>query len=295
MSCRAFGGGLLFGALLGSTSWWRYSSVESPSTQHILAMEGVRPLALDGTAPETAPTDLVLKPPVSHHVATEAVEQRPTLSHKPRRRGQLTASAQRTPPSIDEYRSVGKLRALEGVLDIAQPGNARRIVQQRSYKRELIMFTSDHQMGGWAYHWVNQMRQRGYEHWLILGDKASTCSVLMQGWAPMVSQFGELPLSCAAAREPIELIPHYLPSDGLRRLDASHRAGEEESRRSEALPDSSLPPSYGLMPTAQADLGRGPGAGASTRPTPSLTQDGNNGAVATLCTTCTSCGPPVGG
>jgi hypothetical protein len=64
------------------------------------------------------------------------------------------------------------------------------------------MFTSDHQMGGWAYHWVNQMRRWGYEHWLILGDKESTCHTLSNGWQPMVERYGEEPLSCVWSSYP---------------------------------------------------------------------------------------------
>ena len=44
---------------------------------------------------------------------------------------------------------------------------ADRLVTRRSFKEEIIIFESDAQMKGWAYHWVNQMRQIGYEHWTI--------------------------------------------------------------------------------------------------------------------------------
>ena len=38
----------------------------------------------------------------------------------------------------------------------------------------------------WSYHWVLQLRARGYEHWLLLGDTRRTCEALHKGWAPMV-------------------------------------------------------------------------------------------------------------
>ncbi len=79
---------------------------------------------------------------------------------------------------------------------------ARRAVQKRSYRNEIIMFTSDSQMGGWAYHWVHQMRRMGYEHWLILADKEPTCATLQAGWEPMVRNHAELPLSCAWSSYP---------------------------------------------------------------------------------------------
>ena len=98
--------------------------------------------------------------------------------------------------------SVGKLRALPKPVDIALPGMAAHVAKHRAYKKETIMFTSDHQMGGWAYHWVNQMRNWGYEHWLILGDQESTCHTLQDGWGKMVKAHGEEPLSCVWSSYP---------------------------------------------------------------------------------------------
>ena len=114
-----------------------------------------------------------------------------------------TGSADSSRPK-SRLHSVGKLRALPKTVDIARPGMARHVARRRSYKGEIIMFTSDNQMGGWAYHWVNQMRIQGYEHWLILADEKSTCGVLQDGWAPMVTKFGEEPLSCVYSSYPKE-------------------------------------------------------------------------------------------
>ena len=94
------------------------------------------------------------------------------------------------------------MRALPKPVDVALPGMAKHVVEHRSYKRELIMFTSDHQMIGWAGHWVNQMRRKGYEHWLILGDRESTCHTLQANWQPMVQRYGEEPLSCVWSSYP---------------------------------------------------------------------------------------------
>ena len=51
-------------------------------------------------------------------------------------------------------------------------------------------------MTGWTYNWVSQLRQRGHENWLLLADGERTCSILQQGWMPMVLQHGEAPLPC---------------------------------------------------------------------------------------------------
>ena len=41
----------------------------------------------------------------------------------------------------------------------------------RSYRGEIIMFTADANMAGWGFHWVNQLRKGGYEHWVMLADR----------------------------------------------------------------------------------------------------------------------------
>ena len=169
MSCRAFGGGLLVGALLGSTTLLNYGQTETPRDEWVMA-EGHRPHALQpldprlsGFVPPPSDTQLAAAPPKAAARAT-------LPSAVP-----ATKAPSITPKSA-RYHSVGKLRALPKSVDIALPGNARHVVEHRSFNREIIMFTSDHQMIGWAAHWVNQMRQRGYEHWMILGDKPETCA-----------------------------------------------------------------------------------------------------------------------
>ena len=194
MSCRACAGGMLIGVILGSTGWWQYSGQDSPQQVRV-ASERNRPLALGLTVPP---------PAIEQNQATvDDAPPTPTVAAAE----QIQAAVDETSPTptvaaADSYWSVGKLRPLTRVVDVAAPGMARYVVQRRSYKKEIIMFTSDHQMIGWAGHWVNQMRKRGYEHWLILGDKESTCHTLQKGWKPMVERFGEEALSCAYSSYP---------------------------------------------------------------------------------------------
>ena len=81
-------------------------------------------------------------------------------------------------------------------VDIDQPGMAASVAQLRGQRGEVILFTSNAQMTGWTYNWVSQLRQRGHENWLLLADGERTCSILQQGWMPMVLQHGEAPLPC---------------------------------------------------------------------------------------------------
>lgn len=92
--------------------------------------------------------------------------------------------------------SKGVLRPLPESIDLTKPLMTERLAQSRSYKGEIIIFESDAQMRGWAYHWVNQMRQLEYEHWVILTDGNKTCSALHDGWRPMTQRYGEEALSC---------------------------------------------------------------------------------------------------
>jgi hypothetical protein len=194
MSGRPFAGGMLIGVILGSTGWWQYSGQDSPQQVRV-ASERNRPLALGLTVP----------PPATEQIQATVDDAPPTLTVAAAE--QIQAAVDETSPTptvaaADSYWSVGKLRPLTRVVDVAAPGMARYVVQRRSYKKEIIMFTSDHQMIGWAGHWVNQMRKRGYEHWLILGDKESTCHTLQKDWKPMVERFGEEALSCAYSSYP---------------------------------------------------------------------------------------------
>ena len=58
---------------------------------------------------------------------------------------------------------------------MAQKGAARQVAAARSYRGEIMLFTSDAGMAGWSFHFVHQMRAQGYEHWLILADKKKSC------------------------------------------------------------------------------------------------------------------------
>ena len=213
--------------MVGLSGWFRYNGnatiVASPR-EVIAAGGGLRPQPLRSTlsgeqamvefdhggSPDAppkfvaraskpvpaAPTSMVQatsRAPQSSIVAAMGPTDSPT-------NGGLHASSASTAGS--RYKSTGKLRALPEPVDVALPGMAEHVVARRSYKSELIMFTSDHQMIGWAGHWVNQMRQRGYEHWLILGDQESTCHTLQKNWRPMVERYAEEPLSCVWSSYP---------------------------------------------------------------------------------------------
>ena len=110
--------------------------------------------------------------------------------------------------------------ARAGCFAMWKRGMAAHVARRRSFKRETIMFTSDHQMGGWAYHWVNQMRQRGYEHWFILGDQESTCTTLSNGWRPMVERFGEEP----ATGEALPMFAKALLAEQSTKLKAAQKS-----------------------------------------------------------------------
>ena len=89
------------------------------------------------------------------------------------RRVQRIAAQQRPHHNLSntDYRSVGKLEPLAKVFDMAERGVPRKVAAQRSYRGEIMLFTSDASMAGWSFHFVSQLRARGYEHWLILADK----------------------------------------------------------------------------------------------------------------------------
>ena len=89
------------------------------------------------------------------------------------RRFQRLAAQQRPHHNLSntDYRSVGKLEPLSKVFDMAERGVPRKVAAQRSYRGEIMLFTSDASMAGWSFHFVSQLRARGYEHWLILADK----------------------------------------------------------------------------------------------------------------------------
>ena len=195
MSCRAFLGGLLVGAAIGFSGLWRSAtSGATVAPRRFTTSDGRRPQPLTARMVEFDETGGV---PDGTPTTASVVPTTPALGALPGPGGSSSSSA--APGGGKErgtHWSVGKLHALPSVVDIAAPGMAAHVAQRRSYNREMIMFTSDNQMGGWAYHWVNQMRKWGYEHWLILGDEEATCHTLSNGWKPMVDKYHEEPLSC---------------------------------------------------------------------------------------------------
>lgn len=101
------------------------------------------------------------------------------------------------------YSSVGKLGHLpRRALDVAQPGAARQIVATRSYRSEIIIFTAEASMAGWGFHWVKQLRGRGYEHWLILSDGAENCRGMHKKWERVQAATSNEPLSCVYSSYP---------------------------------------------------------------------------------------------
>jgi len=99
-------------------------------------------------------------------------------------------------------RSVGITRPLRRGLDLAQTGAVEQVVASRSHRGEIILFTSDANMPGWAFHFVLTLRRVGYEHWLLLADADATCDALHERWRPMETQHTEAPLSCAWSSYP---------------------------------------------------------------------------------------------
>ena len=220
MSCRAFLSGLLVGAMVGLSGWVRYNSdatIAASPREVVAAGGGLRPQPVRSTlSGEQAMVEFEHRGPtdVATSVARASVAGPVAIASEakvvaPAPRPSISAASAPTTGSQPSgsmrkgrYVSTGKLRALPQPVDIALPGMAEQVVAHRSYKSELIMFTSDHQMIGWAGHWVNQMRQRGYEHWLILGDQESTCHTLQKNWRPMVERYAEEPLSCVWSSYP---------------------------------------------------------------------------------------------
>ena len=103
------------------------------------------------------------------------------------------------------YRSVGSLSPLRRGLDLSSSDAAiAQLVASRSFRGETILFTSDGSMGGWAFHFVHQLRRVGYEHWFILADTDATCNELHRMWRPMEERYAEVPLSCAFSTFPAD-------------------------------------------------------------------------------------------
>ena len=101
------------------------------------------------------------------------------------------------------FQSVGQLSPLpREALDIAAAGVPARVAKTRGYRGELILFTADENMAGWGFHFVNQLRRRGHEHWLIMADSADNCAGMHAQWEKMVSSYSEAPLSCAYSSYP---------------------------------------------------------------------------------------------
>ena len=215
MSCRGFIGGLIIGGVIGLSSMWVTPPQASRGPVAISTAAPLRPVPLGGGSqvvdtadaqlaqhshPIPAPAEV---PPRADAAGTAASSARAAIT-TPATAVAAGAGKDNLPHDENErgsqrrgsYWSVGKLRALPAAVDIAGPGMAQHVADLRSYRKEIIMFTSDNQMGGWAYHWVNQMRRWGYEHHFILGDAPETCATLSKGWAPMVAKHQEEPLSC---------------------------------------------------------------------------------------------------
>ncbi|KAL1507134.1 hypothetical protein AB1Y20_007987 [Prymnesium parvum] len=101
------------------------------------------------------------------------------------------------------FRSVGRLAPLpRAALDMAAPGVARQVAETRSYRKELILFTADAEMAGWGFHFVRQLRARGYEHWLILSDGGENCDAMHRKWELVQAATDEPPLSCVYSSYP---------------------------------------------------------------------------------------------
>ena len=98
------------------------------------------------------------------------------------------------------HRSVGTTPAVRRGLDLSQPGAIEHVAATRSHRGEIILFTSDAAMGGWAFHFVLTLRRVGYEHWFILADSDATCEALHEQWRQMEVQHAEPPLACARCR-----------------------------------------------------------------------------------------------
>ena len=176
--CRALSIGVLVGVVLRLTR-----NDDSPAASATLRPsfthnDGRRPRSVLGGAPRASTAF------APSHDASELQQQQ---------------QQQQQPRSA--YHSVGKLQSLP-ILDLAQPGAMRQAARTRSYKKEIIIFESDKSMAGWAFYWVNQMRRKGYEHWLILADKDESCSSIRSQWEPMMTKHGEEPISCAWSSYP---------------------------------------------------------------------------------------------
>ena len=173
--CRALSIGVVLGGILRLTrNGDSPSATLRPSFNH---NDGRRPRSVLGGAPQA------LTASAPSHGASEQQQLPPPE------------------PPRSAYHSVGKLQSLP-ILDLAQPGAMRQAARTRSYKKEIIIFESDKAMAGWAFYWVNQMRRKGYEHWLILADKDESCASIRSQWEPMMTQHGEEPLSCAWSSYP---------------------------------------------------------------------------------------------
>lgn len=208
MSCRAFLGGLAVGAIIGLSVIWGPPQQTVQRAPILLSSNiGRRPTAI-GTNEMVEESDTRevrerLMPGQGASSSRTVATSTPTAAAAAAPMATTAVAAPSSESSSSKARrargshwSVGKLQALPKAVDIAAPGMARHVVERRSYRNEIILFTSDHQMGGWAYHWVQQMRQWGYEHHFILGDNPGTCETLSKGWEPMVERYGEERLSC---------------------------------------------------------------------------------------------------
>mmetsp|Transcript_24352 Transcript_24352/g.76415 ORF Transcript_24352/g.76415 Transcript_24352/m.76415 type:complete len:224 (-) Transcript_24352:199-870(-) len=66
----------------------------------------------------------------------------------------------------------------------------------------MILFTADSSMAGWGFHFVTQLRARGYEHWIILSDGPENCRGMHRQWDAMMQAHREQPLSCVYSSYP---------------------------------------------------------------------------------------------
>ncbi|KAL1525165.1 hypothetical protein AB1Y20_020036 [Prymnesium parvum] len=182
---RAFSAGLVLGVLIGSA---RLLSPERLAPHRIVEGSGRRPAALQPVAEGATPPRSTERatPPVAESATPPRSTERAAAREESRGGGGKKSV----------MHSVGWLRPLGRPVDVAEAAMADRLVARRSFQQEIILFESDAQMKGWAYHWVHQMRRMGYEHWTILTDGNATCQALHAGWRPMVDAHGEEDLSC---------------------------------------------------------------------------------------------------
>lgn len=101
------------------------------------------------------------------------------------------------------YESLDHLAPLpREALDLSAPGVPAAVARTRGWRNEIILFTADSHMSGWAFHFVTQLRSRRLENWVILSDGPNSCESMHLQWDQMVKAHGEQPLSCVHSSYP---------------------------------------------------------------------------------------------